>query len=473
MLFYKSSRRTDPSAGNISCRNTAYDTVIYHEYGHFVDDKAGGIIDHGLSEGWGDVLATYSSEQPLVGEGLKSINNSPPKEIRTAENDYQYPEEGADSVKDPHVLGQAWSGFAWKLRKSLGKTPAENMVIPLLLANSRNIPDAVSDIILLDDDDANLKNGTPHFTQIFDAASAHNIPYFSSFVITINSPQEAAFISSSQGIVEITGTVDDALTPFSFEYYELSYAPGEFPDSEQWVPIGGRVTNKVINGKLGKWDIHNIPNGIYTIRVKAVLGGRSAEKWVRVLIQNIHEEEGVKVAGTLTLSQGQQEPAIFDDTVAWKEWSLSNPGDKDKIHLFNLRTLQERIITSQEQFLDYPALSKDQLVFKGIDSVTLANNIDWIDLTQVGENPVVLAGDVYNIGIGKLILLQYQNLKTRKQELRLGILADTGAAFKNNLYQLDSFVGMVSSDEQLHHQTNHMLDTVNAYILYKKEQHGH
>ncbi len=85
---------------------------------------------------------------------------------------------------------------------------------------------------------------------------------------------------------------------------------------------------------------------------------------------------------------------------------------------------------------------------------------------------VIFAGDVYNIGIGKLVLLTYQNLITRKPACRLGIIADTGAAFYNNLYQLDAFVGMVSSHQQLRQQISYMLDTVNAYIIYKKEEHA-
>jgi len=84
------------------------------------------------------------------------------------------------------------------------------------------------------------------------------------------------------------------------------------------------------------------------------------------------------------------------------------------------------------------------------------------------RNNVVLAGDIYNIGVGKLVLLRYQNLKTRKYEMRLGIIADTGAAFYNNLYQLDSFAGVISNQRQLSQHISHMLDTVDAYLLYKK-----
>ncbi len=53
-----------------TCRNTAYDTVIYHEYGHVVDLAIGGISHYGLSEGWGDLLAAYATGQPLIGESF-------------------------------------------------------------------------------------------------------------------------------------------------------------------------------------------------------------------------------------------------------------------------------------------------------------------------------------------------------------------------------------------------------------------
>lgn len=85
---------------------------------------------------------------------------------------------------------------------------------------------------------------------------------------------------------------------------------------------------------------------------------------------------------------------------------------------------------------------------------------------------IIFAGDIYNIGAGKLVLIPYQNILTKKRECRLGIIADTGAAFHNNLYQLDVFVGMVSSYKQLYQQVSYMTETVDAYIIYKKDTHG-
>ena len=52
------------------CINSAYDTFIYHEYGHFIDDLIGGITDQALSEGWGDIMAMFVSGQSKMGEGF-------------------------------------------------------------------------------------------------------------------------------------------------------------------------------------------------------------------------------------------------------------------------------------------------------------------------------------------------------------------------------------------------------------------
>lgn len=159
------------------CLNTAYDTVVYHEYGHFVDDRLGGITDGGLSEGWGDVLATYSTSQPLIGEGFFGAGTT----VRTADNAYQYPASGQDEI---HALGQAWAGFAWHLRERLiasqgttaGIALAERLMIPALLANSPNIPSAAAEVLFLDDTDGDLSNGTPHEADIRAAAAQHSIP---------------------------------------------------------------------------------------------------------------------------------------------------------------------------------------------------------------------------------------------------------------------------------------------------------
>jgi subtilase family serine protease len=174
--FYDGSSINFYSTGG-GCINSAYDTVVYHEYGHFIDHRIGGITDGGLSEGWGDVVASYATGQPVIGEGFFGSGTN----IRRADNNYQYPANGNAEV---HILGQAWAGFAWHLRENLiaslgevvGIATAENLIIPTLYANSQDIPTAVYDVLIRDDNDADLGNSTPHYMEIANAAARHSIP---------------------------------------------------------------------------------------------------------------------------------------------------------------------------------------------------------------------------------------------------------------------------------------------------------
>ncbi len=81
---------------------------------------------------------------------------------------------------------------------------------------------------------------------------------------------------------------------------------------------------------------------------------------------------------------------------------------------------------------------------------------------------IVLAGDIYNIGIGKIIAFPYRNRKTNRPELRLGIMADTGGAFVKTLYKMDYFAGIFTSREKLRKHMNSLPLSTDAYILYKK-----
>ncbi|MCE9576471.1 MAG: lamin tail domain-containing protein [Deltaproteobacteria bacterium] len=157
------------------CRNSAERSIAAHEYGHFVDDAYGGIADGGLSEGWGDVLACLSSGDPIVGPDLL-----PGQIIRTCANDYVYPASGSDEV---HALGQAWAGFVWDARAGLrdalgaqkGDALIRALVLPSLRTNATDIPAAVREVFLRDDDDGDLGNHTPHWDALMAAAQRHGL----------------------------------------------------------------------------------------------------------------------------------------------------------------------------------------------------------------------------------------------------------------------------------------------------------
>ena len=207
-----------------TCNNTGFSTVVAHEWGHGLDDRYGGISQvNGLSEGWGDIIAMYLTDQPLVGEGFFTNGGS----IRTGDNTRQYP-----TGVDVHDQGESWMGFAWHLRQrlatSLGSRAAaitltNSIVLGSIAANAGDQYSAVSQVFLADDNDANLLNGTPHSVDLIAACDQHSLPNpvhpptappndecGSAIAITsgVNGPFTNSFASNSQAWPCVTGGAD-------------------------------------------------------------------------------------------------------------------------------------------------------------------------------------------------------------------------------------------------------------------------
>jgi hypothetical protein len=165
--------------GGFECNNTAEATIVMHEYGHFVDDVFGGITEGGLSEGWGDLLACFITAEPAVGPDFFAGDDAP---LRTCDNDYKFPPGGNDEV---HNLGQAWAGFGWHAREGLiealgesdGDALARALFLPSLPSNAADIPAAVREVFLRDDDDGDITNLTPHWDILLAAAELHGLAF--------------------------------------------------------------------------------------------------------------------------------------------------------------------------------------------------------------------------------------------------------------------------------------------------------
>ncbi len=161
------------------CSNTAFSTVVSHEWGHGIDDRYGGISQtNGLSEGWGDIIGCYIVDSPILGSGFQTSGVG----IRNGNNTTQYPCSGCGV----HQAGQSWMGFAWKLRNRLETTYgsrstaislSNNLVVSTLVADATNQQDAVFEVFVADDDDGNLSNGTPNYTDLVWACDQHSLPY--------------------------------------------------------------------------------------------------------------------------------------------------------------------------------------------------------------------------------------------------------------------------------------------------------
>lgn len=79
---------------------------------------------------------------------------------------------------------------------------------------------------------------------------------------------------------------------------------------------------------------------------------------------------------------------------------------------------------------------------------------------------VTFAGDILNIGLGKIIVLE--QIRGGRKSLQMGVIADTGGAFLPNLYQLDFLSGIFKSQKDFNQYIGKLPDYGTAYILVKK-----
>lgn len=84
------------------------------------------------------------------------------------------------------------------------------------------------------------------------------------------------------------------------------------------------------------------------------------------------------------------------------------------------------------------------------------------------NSEVTFAADLEQFGLGKLLMVQYPD-QTGKIVSRAGILADTGGAFQDNLYQVDFLTGDYAGREAFYQANRHLPNYVIAYFMVLKK----
>ena len=191
--------------------NTAFASVVHHEYGHHVIEMAGSGQDE-YGEGMADAIAMLINDDPALGRGF--FENDCVNPLRNADNDCQYDGSFCSTCGDEiHDCGQLLSGIIWSIRNELADAGVEDyldllsgiLVNSILLHTGGRIDDQIlTDFLTLDDDDGNINNGTPHREQICNGFSAHGIacPELKNF-LTISAPES---------VNEADGVLNDAIT---------------------------------------------------------------------------------------------------------------------------------------------------------------------------------------------------------------------------------------------------------------------
>lgn len=82
------------------------------------------------------------------------------------------------------------------------------------------------------------------------------------------------------------------------------------------------------------------------------------------------------------------------------------------------------------------------------------------------KHGVTFAGDIYNIGLGKVVIMIYG--KENSKFAKIGIIADTGGAFVPNLFQLDFLAGTFKNRKEFYKKTLSLPSYADILFLVKK-----
>jgi hypothetical protein len=162
------------------CNNTAFSTVIAHEYGHFVVNRRG-LSQGSFGEGFGDTSSVLLYDTGLLGEYFFTNGGVVRNLITTTQ---VYPCSG-----EIHTCGEVLAAFWYRARQNFGTKygsgPGLDKIRDLQVAwamvttggsgNNAAQPSTAIEVLTVDDDDGNLANGTPNYNEICASFALRNI----------------------------------------------------------------------------------------------------------------------------------------------------------------------------------------------------------------------------------------------------------------------------------------------------------
>ncbi len=163
------------------CVNSAYSSIIAHEYGHFIVNRLG-LSQGSFGEGFGDSVSVLLYDDAITGRDFAG----PGAHIRNLSSpNIQYP-----CSSEIHHCGRVLGGFWWDLRVEMGETYGDQEGLERTrqlftdwavmtaggLDNDAAHPLTAIEVLTVDDNDGELANGTPNFSEICSAFAAHNVP---------------------------------------------------------------------------------------------------------------------------------------------------------------------------------------------------------------------------------------------------------------------------------------------------------
>ncbi|MEM7164394.1 MAG: hypothetical protein AAF581_02965 [Planctomycetota bacterium] len=295
------------------CENSSFSDIVQHEYGHFVVNRIG-LAQGAFGEGFGDTLSLIFADDAQLAEDFGGPGTVG-RDI-TGDN-VQYPCPSTAI----HFCGELLAGCWWDLRVALGASlgsAAGRDLAQQLFADWSQLtlggsgfnsahPMTAIEYMMVDDDDGNIDNGTPHRDDICLAFSNHSIdcpilpPILFEFPLglpTMVSP--AATTTVQVSIVETTGTL---------------------------VPGSERVWWSLDGFNFTEGQLTALGSGLYEGTLPAAMQcGRYRYYFSADLLGGGTELSAPQLPHSLTVADGFTE-LLFDDMETDPGWTVGAPTD--------------------------------------------------------------------------------------------------------------------------------------------------
>lgn len=218
-VYVPGAHRMEFAAGNATCVPMGtLATIVTHEYGHGFTYLAAGndmtAVFTPIAEGLADAFAAFiENDSSIAADWL-----GPGTEARNLDTIEPFP---SPVNAGPHQRGLTLGGALWAMRAALvqrhGPAAAaafESDFLSIQLGRLEDEPEALLELLLLDDDDADLTNGTPNSDLFFRVFTLErNVP----FPLPIDEISHEGLVSTRDGgpghTFEVGVSLLDGTTP--------------------------------------------------------------------------------------------------------------------------------------------------------------------------------------------------------------------------------------------------------------------
>ncbi|MFK7826800.1 MAG: hypothetical protein AB8G05_21840 [Oligoflexales bacterium] len=163
-------------SGSNKCANTGLlADVIYHEWGHGLDARTGGIKDRAFSEGFGDIIALLMTRSPQLGVGFLVESGM---WVRDMSAPKVYPADRGEVHAEGLIIASTFWDLYTALKEQYGESKANDIISNYafkMIYAADKYTEVYDALLAIDDENGNLNDGTPHLCLLNSIFTDHGL----------------------------------------------------------------------------------------------------------------------------------------------------------------------------------------------------------------------------------------------------------------------------------------------------------